>query len=110
MEIELIKAIYLQYRRVDDDVNDLLADFKCIFEELQESWIHSFLNNDVEGERTVGFLNAYHKQLCQYRDNKNLFAQRFSLKPELERHKKAVFLNTECNFIYDIALNVSEYL
>jgi len=29
---------------------------------------------------------------------------------DLKQHKKAVFLNTECGFIYDIALNVSEYL
>jgi len=106
MENKLIEAIYLQYRRVDDDVDDLIADFRGIFEELQESW---FLNNNIEEERTDDFLNAYHEQLCEYRDNKNLFVQSFSLKPELERHKAAVFLN-QCGFIYDIALNVSEYL
>jgi len=106
MENKLIKAIYLQYRRVDDDVDDLITDFRGIFEELQKSWMYSFLNNNVEEERTDEFLNAYHTQLCQYRDNKNRFFQSFSIKPELERHKMAVFLNVECGKIYDIALIV----
>jgi len=48
--------------------------------------------------------------LKQYEKKKINLIEHTHMKDDLRRHEVAVFLNTECSFIYDIALNVSEYL
>jgi len=48
--------------------------------------------------------------LKQYEKDKINLIENTTMKDDLKRHEMAVFLNTECSFIYDIALNVSEYL
>ena len=48
--------------------------------------------------------------LKQYEKQKINLIKNTTMKDDLRRHEVVVFLNTKCNFIYDIALNVSEYL
>ena len=95
------------YNDIEFDVYSATEDFLYDFNELNQNLCmdagNTYLENIINFEEIK-------KIFKKYETSKKRLIQSMNMKDDLKRHKKAVFLNTECGFIYDIALNVSEYL
>ena len=87
-----------------DDIGQLHRDH-CIMDYLaleMDGWDHRGKHRRLI-QKYEYYLDKYIEEIL----NKKM---EISFECELKQHEMAVFLNTECKFIYDIALNVSEYL
>jgi hypothetical protein len=89
---------YSVYRRNRPIIYFNDYDFRCTVEEIVVSF-NVFLDDFRRN------LNDYHREKkCLLNNISNIF------NIELKQHKIAVLLNEKCNFIYDIALTISEYI
>jgi len=90
--------------------------------QLRKEYMSKFKTYLPRGYKTadeIEYLAWYHRDIIyQYdqeiclelltKDDESEWYKTFS--KDIEQHEMAVFLNTECNFIYDFALNVSKFL
>jgi len=89
---EIEQDIYSQYQ-------NMLYDFNEEFTSESELFLLK-----------ICYLENFKKIFNKYESCKKSLIKKASMKDDLRQHKMAVFLNTECGMIYDIALNISEYL
>jgi len=96
--------------------NDVFSASQSIITDLYE--LPEKLNVQENEYYLAHFIYYRIRQICreiklllkQYEKQKINLIENTTMEDDLKRHEMAVFMNTKCNFIYDIALNVSEYL
>jgi len=96
--------------------NDVFSTTQLIITDLYE--LPEKLDVTEDEYYLADFIYYRIRQICreiklllkQYEKQKIHLIKNTTMEDDLRRHEMAVFLNTKCNFIYDIALNVSEYL
>jgi len=103
-----------------DNLNEIEKILECFIVHVKDAkhdikwWGEMIIDNHYKMFRAEDEEFKYFRREDEYQMNiyykRNELAFLESKIKDLKQHKKAVFLNTECGFIYDIALNVSEYL
>jgi hypothetical protein len=56
------------------------------------------------------YRRTFNNNLKEWYEERTKLINEYDYNHELEQHKIAVLLHTQYNFIYDIALNISEYI
>jgi len=96
--------IYNQLEKFESDCDKLVSDYSNINKKVMRDY-DLFSYERMESFRMDGMATIMECELA-----KSDLIEFFDLSHELKQHEMAVFLNTECGLIYDIAVNISEFI